>query len=262
MFSPSLHFYVKFITYRRKILLEVYFIRHAQSTNNLIMEQSGYEEYLFERTPEPDITPLGHGQAQLLGDFVARPSLNGQFDPQNRAGVGLTHLYCSLMIRAIKTGQAVAKKTGLPLVAWPDVHETGGLFDVTKEDGEPVFFGVPGHGRDFFSKKFPDLVIPEDLSHEGWWNRDKEPREAYQERARGIVEDLILKHGEKDHRVAIITHGGIFARILSAILEVQAPRYWFLMNNCGISRIDFDDDGRINLLYLNKVDYLPDDMIT
>jgi broad specificity phosphatase PhoE len=62
--------------------------------------------------------------------------------------------------------------------------------------------------------------------------------------------------------VAIITHGGIFARILSAILEVQAPRYWFLMNNCGISRIDFDDDGRINLLYLNKVDFLPDHMVT
>ncbi len=243
-------------------MLQVYFIRHAQSTNNVVMEETGYDDYLYERTPEPDITALGQAQAQLLGEYIARPSAETAYDPQNRVGFGLTHLYCSLMIRSIKTGQAVAEKTGLPLVAWPDVHETGGLFDVKRENGEPVFFGVPGHGRDFFVREFPDLIIPKDIPDDGWWNREKEPREAYQERARAIVDCILKKHGDEDHRVGIITHGGIFARILSAILEVQAPRYWFLMNNCGISRIDFDDDGRINLLYLNKVDFLPDHMIT
>ena len=243
-------------------MLEVYFIRHAQSNNNVVMEETEYEEYLFAREPEPDLTALGQEQAQLLGKYLSRPVQHSDFNPQNRSGFGLTHLYCSLMIRSIKTGQAVAEKTGLPLVAWPDIHETGGLFDVRRENDEPVFFGVPGHGREFFAREFPDLVIPEDLSHEGWWNREKEPREAYQDRARSIVEDIILKHGEHDHRVGIITHGGIFARILSSILQIQAPRYWFLMNNCGISRIDFNDDGRINLLYLNKVDFLPDHMVT
>jgi hypothetical protein len=34
------------------------------------------------------------------------------------------------------------------------------------------------------------------------------------------------------------------------------------MNNCGISRVDIRDDGRLMLAYMNKTDYLPDDLIT
>ena len=243
-------------------MLQLYFIRHGQSTNNVIMEETGFHEYLVEREPEPDLTPTGFDQANLTGKYLARPLKDHRFDPQNRDGFGLTHLYFWVMIRAIKTGQAIAKKTGLTLAAWPEAHETGGLFDVKMQDGEPVFNGMPGHGRDFFASEFPDLVIPEDLPQEGWWNREKEPRDKYRERAQAIIDCLVEEHGGQEHKVGIVTHGGIFARILSTLFDVQAERYWFLMNNCGISRLDIEDDGRFTLLYMNKVDHLPDHLIT
>ena len=243
-------------------MLQLYFIRHGQSTNNVIMEETGFHQYLVERDPEPDLTSLGREQATLTGEHLARPIADNTFDPQNRVGFGLTHLYCSLMIRAIKTGQAIAKKTGLDLVAWPEVHETGGIFDVKMQDGEPIFNGMPGHGKAFFASEFPDLLIPHDLPQEGWWNREKEPREKYRERAQAIISGLVDKHGKQDHKVGIVTHGGIFTRILSTLFDVQAERYWFLMNNCAISRVDIEDDGRFTLLYMNKVDHLPDRLIT
>lgn len=241
--------------------MELYFIRHGQSENNAIMKGIGRDKYLNLRETDPDLTSIGKEQAQLLADFIARPHDEDGYDPQNRNGFGLTHLYCSLMIRAIKTGQAVSEKTGLPLVAWPDVHETGGVFDSSIEDGEPVFIGKPGPGKSYFASEFPNLIIPEDLPESGWWNREKESRENYHKRAHRIVDQLVEEHGETDHRIGIVMHGGIFARILTALFDIQAENYWFLMNNCGISRIDINH-GHSMLAYMNKVDYLPDHLVT
>lgn len=243
-------------------MLQLYFIRHGQSENNAIMHEMGREEYLVKRQPDPDLTPTGEEQAKKVAEFINRPMSSEGFDPQNREGIGLTHLYCSLMIRAIKTGRAIAEKTGLDLVALPEVHETGGMFTAEIVDGEPVLTGLSGPGKSFFASEFPELVLPEDLSEEGWWAREKEPREEYRQRAQYVIDQLVERHGGKDHRVGIVMHGGIFARILTALFDIQAEKYWFLMNNCAISRIDISDDGHAMLAYMNKVDFLPDDLVT
>ena len=243
-------------------MLQLYFIRHGQSENNAIMHGMDREEYLVKRKPDPDLTSAGEEQAERVAEFVARSMGSDGFDPQNRDGVGLTHLYCSLMIRAVKTGRAIAKKTGLDLVALPEVHETGGMFEAEIVDGEPVLKGMSGPGKSYFTSEFPELVLPEDLSEEGWWARDKEPREEYVKRAQYVIDQLVERHGGKDHRVGIVMHGGIFARILTAMFDIQAEKYWFLMNNCAISRIDISDDGHAMLAYMNKVDFLPDHLVT
>ena len=243
-------------------MLQLYFIRHGQSTNNAWWQEADRDTYLGGREADPDLTEAGLKQAACLADYLARPLASEDFNPQNRHGFGLTHLYCSLMIRAVKTGQAISEKTGLDLVAMPEVHETGGMFVGDVEDGEAQFEGVPGPGRSYFQTHFPDLVIPEDLSDEGWWNREKEPREQYQARADSVIEQLLAKHQGQDHRVAIVMHGGIFSRILTGLLDVQADKYWFLMNNCAITRVDVDDDGHVMLAYMNKVDFLPDVLVT
>lgn len=243
-------------------MLQIYFIRHGQSTNNAMMEEADREDYLTGRDTDPDLTPIGEIQARLVADYLARPPGDSGFDPQNREGFGLTHLYCSLMIRAIKTGSAIAQKTGLPLVARQDVHETGGIFSVEMLDQEPVFIGKPGPEKSYFTTEFPDLILPEGLSEGGWWNCEKENREDSQARAHAIIEWLKAEHAGKDHRVGIVMHGGIFTRIMSAFFDIQVKNYWFLMNNCGISRVDLDDDGHLMLAYINKVDHMPDDLIT
>lgn len=243
-------------------MLQLYFIRHGQSTNNVILEEADWDEYLIERESDPDLTSAGKKQAQLVAEFLARPSDSNGFDPQNRVGFGLTHLYCSLMIRAIKTGQAISTATGLPLVARPEVHEIGGIYKVKMENGERVFVSEPGPNKTFFTSEFPELIIPSDLPETGWWDQGKEPRESYQVRARLIIDRLLDEHGGKDHRVGIVTHGGIFARILTALFDLRAESYWFLMNNCGISRVDIRDNGHFILAYMNKVDHLPDHLVT
>ena len=243
-------------------MAQIYFIRHGQSTNNVIMDQNNHDDYLVERTTDPNLTPIGEEQAQLTGETFAQPFTASEFDPQNRAGFGLTHLYCSLMVRAVRTGLAISQATNLRLVAWPELHETGGLFDVEMVDDERVFIGQPGPGRSFFQSQFPDLILPDDLSEEGWYNRDKEAREEYNLRAQAIIDRLITEHRDTDHRVGIVMHGGIFARIITAFFKIQAERYWFLMNNCAISRVDISEDGFVMLAYMNKVDHLPDHLVT
>ncbi len=243
-------------------MLQLYFIRHGQSTNNAWWQESDRDSYLGGREADPDLTEKGRQQAHYLADHLASPLTTSEFDPQNRHGFGLTHLYSSLMIRAVKTGQPIAKQTGVDLVAMPDVHETGGMFLGEVEDGQANFTGVPGPGRSYFQKHFPELVIPEDLPEEGWWNRDKEDREEYQPRADRVIQQLLEAHQGHAHRVGIVMHGGIFARIMTGLFDVQAEDYWFLMNNCAITRVDVEDDGHIRLVYLNKVDFLPDELIT
>lgn len=243
-------------------MLQLYFIRHGQSTNNAFWERSDRDNYLEGRETDPDLTEIGKKQAEVVAEFLAQPYNPEKSDPQNRNGFGLTHLYCSLMIRAVKTGQSIAKKTGLPLVAMTDVHEMGGMFDARMIDGEPVFIGKPGPGRSYFAEHFPDLIIPEDLPETGWWNREKEPREKYSDRAHRVIAHILEEHQGKDQRVGIVMHGGIFARILTALFDVQAEKYWFLMNNCAISRVDFEEDGHVLLSYMNKVDHLPDHLLT
>ncbi len=242
-------------------MLELFFIRHGQSTNNVLMDQDR-ENYLYNREVDPDLTEKGFEQAALAAEYLNRPYQNNGFDPQNRDGFGLTHLYCSLMIRAVKTGTAISKETGLPLVAMPEVHETGGMFYAERGEEEPKLIGQPGPGKSYFKREFPDLILPENLSEQGWWNREKEPREEYLDRAQSVIDRLIRDHAGKNHKVGVVMHGGIFARMLTVLFQIQTPKYWFLMNNCGISRVEISDDGRPMLIYMNKVDFLPDHLVT
>jgi hypothetical protein len=38
-------------------------------------------------------------------------------------------------------------------------------------------------------------------------------------------------------------------------------RVWFMLNNCAITRIDFRGD-EVGLIYTNRADFLPADLIT
>lgn len=243
-------------------MLHLYFIRHGQSKNNALWDEGGRTNYLTRRTSDPDLTSIGWEQAALAAEFLARPYDPEGFDPQNRCGFGLTHLYCSLMVRAVKTGLVIARQVDLPLRAWPDLHETGGIFNIEGEGEDETFVGLPGPGRSYFEQEFPELQLPDDLGESGWWDREKEPRENYVTRAQRIFDGLRERHTGQDHRVGIITHGGIFARILTVMFDVKEEDYWFLMNNCGISRIDVDDSGHVMLVYMNRVDFLPDALVT
>src|SRR5512142_1382925 len=162
--------------------MQFYFIRHAQSSNNLLWDTTGSSN---GRSHDPELTEIGLRQAHLLARFLARspetPVANGSSsqaprrDFYNAAGFGITHLYSSLMLRAVMTGTRVARELGLPLVAWEDLHEFGGIYLDDEQTGEPV--GQPGNNRAFFEKHYPGLVLAPGRGTNGWWNRPHESHE-------------------------------------------------------------------------------------
>lgn len=245
--------------------MQLYIIRHAQSENNLLWQRTGSSN---GRLPDPSLTEKGHQQARLAAKFLARSTSDAPApERDNRDGFGLTHLYCSLMERAILTGSYIANATGLSLVGLMDIHEWGGIYAKDETTGER--FGLPGPNRDDLATRHPHLVLPESLNHEGWWNREPETMEERPLRARRFWKYLLKQHGQTDDRVAIVTHGGFTQTLLATLLNRDDPditlglpaHVWFVANNVAVSRIDFETD-HFRIGYLNRVDFLPDDLIT
>jgi 2,3-bisphosphoglycerate-dependent phosphoglycerate mutase len=239
--------------------MQLYFIRHGQSENNRIWALTGTFE---ERTEDPELTEVGRQQAQHLAEFLARPGIeaNTPYDVQNVSGFRLSHLYCSLMIRAVATGSVLARVLGLPLVAWVDIHEVGGINHLDKELGDR--HGLPGPNRAFFERNYPELIVPDWLGDEGWWNRPFESREEGIARSLRFLDELLERHGGTEDRIALISHGGFGGHFLRTLLGVpEELRHWISFSNAGITRIDFNED-RAWLCYANRVDFLPPELIT
>lgn len=263
--------------------MQFYFIRHAQSQNNLLYDRTGSGS---GRNEDPELTDIGCQQAQHLARFIqdAGPGASDEiFDPQNKLGFGFTHLYTSLMVRSVSTGIAIAPELGLPLLGWKDLHEGGGIYLHDEETGEPV--GLPGNNRAYLTTHFPSLVLEEEINEQGWWNQPFETRPERRERARRVIRQLLAQHGGTDRRVAVISHGGFFNHLMAVLIglperpdlspsEASAQalaaenvilsadrEVWFTMNNTAITRIDITPDEN-RLIYLNRLDFLPPELIT
>ncbi|MBN1933602.1 MAG: histidine phosphatase family protein [Anaerolineae bacterium] len=261
--------------------MQFYFIRHGQSKNNASWDSHGDN---YPRVEDPELTEIGHRQARLVAQFLAcsdvsNPDGEGQAQdsgnshgplhsathpmnlssPRNLGHFGITHLYTSLMIRSVQTGTAISEALGLPLVAWLDAHETGGIFLEDSQTGEKQ--GLPGHNRAYFERYFPHLVLPDSLGEQGWWNRPFEDYEQRPTRAKRFVQDLLARHGGSDDRVAVVSHGAFYNYMVWAILGLNREcGIWFAMNNTALTRIDFGEEVRI--AYTNRADFLPAELIT
>ncbi len=239
--------------------MELYFIRHAQSENNLLYNTTGASN---GRSQDPELTETGRRQVEILARFLSRAdsALATRFtDHQNVAGFGITHLYTSLMVRAVATGTAIARALNLPLVAWEDLHETGGIYLDDEQAGTRI--GQPGKNRAYFEAHHPNLILPATLGEAGWWNRPFEEREERPARAERFLRELLERHGGKEDRVAVISHGGFYNVLLRTILKIEREDCWFGLNNAAITRIDFNAEG-VALDYRNKVDFMPKELVT
>ncbi len=238
--------------------MELYFIRHAQSANNRLYDETGAWN---GREADPELTELGHEQARRLAEHVAcANSETTRRDYVNRGKFGFTHLYSSLMVRALSTASHLAAALGLPLIAWEDLHELGGIFVIDDETGEHI--GQPGKSRSELAARFPLAQLPTTLDGSGWWNREPESAEQQARRAQRFVFDLLERHGASDDRVAVISHGGFYNFVLAELLGLQAENgFWFNINNTGITRFNFVQEG-IGLAYANRLEHLSAELIT
>lgn len=241
--------------------MQLYFIRHGQSANNLLWDRTGSSK---GRSLDAELTETGRRQAELVAQFLTRldpPAIVQKNDVYNAAGFGITHLYSSLMERAVATGSLIAQALRLPLVAWEDLHEVGGIYQEDEQTGERI--GQPGKARAYFQTHYPRLVLNKAGGYEaGWWDRPYEELDQASVRARRFLRDLRERHGENSDRVAVISHGAFYNTLLRTRLEMPTEsQCWFMLNNTAISRFDVYRD-RIELVYLNRLDHLPPDLVT
>ncbi len=226
--------------------MRLFLIRHGESENNRLYRDTKSSE---NRSEDPALTDNGHLQAETVAGFLAR----------NGAEFPLTHLYTSLMIRAVETGNAVARKLGIKLLAWTELHEWGGIF--LEDAATGISTGLPGHPRRFFEERYPELVLPDTLADDGWWNRPREEATEVAVRARTVITGLRKRHADDDC-VAFITHGGFYNSMLKELMNnTGSDGYWFHLHNTGISRIDVETD-RTSFVYMNRTDFLPKDAVT
>jgi len=250
--------------------MQIYFIRHGQSENNALWDRGGPRS---ERRADPELTELGHKQAEHLAKFFSKSCVpyeqaeQGGYrddyatvdDAQNVDGVELTHLYCSPMIRCIETGSYLSKALGLPLVVWEHAHELGGIFVEDPETGKQL--GLPGNDRVYLRSRYQDLVMPKGWGVGGWWNRPFEEREQRILRAQRFHRELLRRHGASEDKVAVVSHAGFFNYWMMVALDWNN---WegkgFRKNNAAITRVDLGE--RTSVMYVNRTDFMPGALVS
>jgi 2,3-bisphosphoglycerate-dependent phosphoglycerate mutase len=247
--------------------MRLYLIRHCESENNALWARTGASD---GRSEDPRLTPKGEKQAEALAAYLAA-SREESIEPFKggpmREGLTFTHLYTSLMQRAVQTGTAISKALDLPLVAWPEIHERGGIYLKNPETEEEE--GLPGPNHIFFKENYPHLALPGSIGREGWWNRPYEHHQAALDRAAIVLDKLVERHGSTDDHVIFVTHGGFTQSLLQTMFNISpegsifsGERFvWFKSNNGSITRVDIVED-LLRLSYMNFIDYMPGDLIT
>ncbi|MCA0458183.1 MAG: histidine phosphatase family protein [Chloroflexi bacterium] len=242
--------------------MELYIIRHGQSTNNVSMIYD-----MKDREADPPLTDLGLRQADKVADYVANSTNFDRWidrkseERHETKGFGITKLYCSPMLRTLQTARPISKALNLPAEVWPDLHEHGGLhLDMGDERG---IVGFPGLGRAAITEQFPGYVVPSVITDAGWYDFSRGVEDIASAMARAIrVAATLKQHAMSDQRIALVIHGTFADALLKSILNML-PNHevYFAMYNTGITRIDFRRDGKIVPRFFNRTLHLaPEDV--
>ena len=244
--------------------MELYIIRHGQSTNNA-------QEDSTIRVNDPELTDLGKSQAEHLAAWLAEGDLRIPWtDPisgftRNDAFPNFTfdNLYVSAMHRALQTARPIGEALKVTPEVWIDIHEHGGMY-LEQPDG---IVGYTGMTRPDVASKFPNYVLPDALTDQGWWQPSlgHEERGAFYGRAVRVALELRRRAETPEYsqkRIAIVTHGTFIDALLKAFLNMLPSRaFFFLHYNTAITRLDFNQHG-VLIRCTNRVDHLPPRLIS
>ena len=230
--------------------MRILFIRHAQSTNNLLWEQTGSSD---GRSSDPMLTELGIKQSLALCNHLERylyPEGNSQIQKPDRI-----YLYSSLMWRSLQTAQPIAEKMDLKILGLRDLHEVGGVY--LKDPETDLNIGLPGKKPNELQITFPRLQFIEELDQGGWYNAPFETDEQAHLRAKRVIHWLMERHGGSADAVVMISHGAFFNYFMTELLGMTTPyQGWFVVNNTGVTRVDVDSEGKY-IIFVNRIDHLP-----
>lgn len=225
--------------------MRLYLIRHGQSTHNVGLDAENLD---------PPLTELGQRQAILAAEAVAA---------EVHTAVAL---YASPQRRALQTAAPLQKALGLPARILPDLCESGGLY----QDA--------GMSRDAILAEWPGVLPDPGITEAGWWPPgETEADEAVvYARAERVIRYLRACHEGNQETLLVVTHGRFCGVFISTLLGLGRAGYTrFTMENCALTRIDFDPYHRvaaypppaptetaIRLRYHNRIGHLPSELVT
>lgn len=248
--------------------MDLYIIRHGQSTNNVIGDHT--PNYETRREVDPPLTDLGQRQAAAVARYLAEgenletwAELPQSSRDEMPRGFGITHLYASPMLRAMQTAQPIARALGLPVEVWIELHEHGGMY--LEYPDERGLVGHPGRRRSEIQQDFPDYVLPDELTEEGWWRPTDKREDITGAYARAMRVAAVLRRRASSHDcIALVTHGTFAECLIKALLNMlPSPDVRTYLYNTSLSHVHFyPTNSRLTLRYLNRVQHLAPEMVS
>jgi probable phosphoglycerate mutase len=194
----------------------LYLIRHGESLYNA--------EGRIQGQSDVALSPLGLRQAGAIADALAEEQIDAVF--------------ASPLRRAMQTAEPIAARLGLSIRA----------DDRLKEIHAGIFQGLLWAE---IEAKFPDAARPWREQHPDFVIPGGESRRSLMVRGLAAFESI---RERPFRRVVVVSHGGILAAALKAVLRIPAEVNPFSLYNASISKLAWND--KIKLLTLNQLDHL------
>ncbi len=197
----------------------VYCVRHGETNYNAQGRLQGQSDHSV-------LTPLGRLQAEA----TARALL----------GKPIEALFASPLRRAQETAEIIAARLGLKVHLDPRLKEIHvGIFqDQLRTDLERSH---PEILREWISGR-PDFAIP-----------GGESRMQLAQRGRAAFEAIFRSGFEQ---VVVVAHGGVLVSTIKSLLNIPLQDPPLALENCSITTLSHDGDGRVELLALNQTGHL------
>lgn len=212
------------------MVTEIYLIRHG--------ETEGAETKRYKGHIDVPLSENGIRQMERVAEYLYQSTDNPRIPPLDKGGQGrVTSVYCSDLIRAIKSAEIIAKPHGLKPVIVPELKERnfgiweGMSFDEIKEKYPEEFTAWADNPLKFSPMEGESTVEVRDRALKALGkilnqNTDTPPIPSLSE------------GGQGESTIAIVSHGGINRIILCELLGVPLE---------NIFRID-QDYGCINVI--------------
>lgn len=241
--------------------MDLIFIRHAQSANNvnaarLLRKYNGNEkdkEMIKERetlrSDDAELSELGKQQAKNLANNFFKKLENDDKDLTNYLFVS------SPMRRALDTISPTLSMFKIPknrVLCYGEFYETGGCYYFNESR--------PGRGCDVIEKKYKITCV--DVPAEGWFAGRKTPETFWQslertERVHNWIKSLVKKYHSTYHTAVFIGHGSFLNLLMSSFAKTPiSRRVMFVHNNTGITKVRYSLKHGIQFLQLNSTGHI------
>jgi probable phosphoglycerate mutase len=183
-------------------------VRHGQSTAN--------RDGILQGRSDAPLSDLGRRQAAQLGSWL------------HERGFSWHAVYCSPLRRARDTAGIIVEQTEAPAASedsdLEEVHvgEMQGKPHAQLHQDHPSFYarGIEAMGdySEFGGEAYDDVQV----------------------RVQRLMAKLSERHRAAEHRLLLVSHGGLLFQLIKALVSVPVPRAVMLrFSNCSVTRVRF-----------------------